>query len=377
MADHYLLAKVWRHHDNPLLTQIKEGDTLYVWDEDFSSFHLPFQDLSDPRTYLYRDHEKNLRSFEDSLPFSCKRVRTLDEIPSRKLKAYYFFDHYYYKALSKLSVEFISSHPNHFCSESLAKNAITAKNPFTDFRHKVEAKNVYQVSTLVSTHQSGEESKALQMLDEYFSDQKAHSYLDERNHFEASRAGTHFSIPLAQGLLSPKLILNKLRDFEAKNGDSKSSYWIRFELLWREFFYFSQIYSTASLYYPDGQQSAPLKDISLKAMLSELAREPLIKAMINELVATGMLSNRCRQIFASYVVHLNRFDWRYGAYLFQYFLKDYDASSNWGNWQYLAGVGRDPRGLRFFNLKTQTERYDPTGSYLSKWADKVDFLSYL
>ncbi|MCE3011801.1 MAG: DASH family cryptochrome, partial [Proteobacteria bacterium] len=67
----------------------------------------------------------------------------------------------------------------------------------------------------------------------------------------------------------------------------------------------------------------------------------------------------------------------YGAYLFQYFLKDYDPSSNWGNWQYLAGVGRDPRGLRFFNLQTQLERYNPDGSYLAQWGNQKDFLAHL
>ena len=31
-------------------------------------------------------------------------------------------------------------------------------------------------------------------------------------------------------------------------------------------------------------------------------------------------------------------------------LIDFDLSSNWGNWQYLAGVGVDPRGHRQFDL---------------------------
>lgn len=377
MADHYLLAKVWRWHDNPLITQVNEGDSLYLWDEDFSSYNLPFNDLSHPKSYFSRDHELNLKSFAETLSVPFKVIKNLEEVKNLEFKAYHFFDFYYLKALSQYKVQYIHPHPNHFCSESLAKTALTVKNPFTDFKHKVESKSVYKVSSLFSSQRSSQESEALQLLNDYFSDQKAHSYFDERNHFEASKAGTHFSIPLSQGLLSPKLILQKLREFEFKDGETKSSYWIRFELLWREFFYFSQIFSTSTIYYPDAQRGATLEKIALKPMLSELCREPLIKAMINELVATGTLSNRCRQIFASYFVHLGKYDWRYGAYLFQYFLKDYDASSNWGNWQYLAGVGRDPRGLRFFNLKTQTERYDPTGSYLSKWADKIDFLSYL
>ena len=38
---------------------------------------------------------------------------------------------------------------------------------------------------------------------------------------------------------------------------------------------------------------------------------------------------------------------------------------NWGNWQYIAGVGVDPRGGRHFNLQKQTQQYDPHGEYIS------------
>ncbi|HAS22410.1 MAG TPA: deoxyribodipyrimidine photolyase, partial [Idiomarina loihiensis] len=61
-------------------------------------------------------------------------------------------------------------------------------------------------------------------------------------------------------------------------------------------------------------------------------------------------------------------DWRYGAAYFEQQLIDYDVSSNWGNWQYLAGVGADPRGHRQFNLEKQTERYDPGNEFIERWA---------
>ena len=48
-------------------------------------------------------------------------------------------------------------------------------------------------------------------------------------------------------------------------------------------------------------------------------------------------------------------------------LVDYDVSSNWGNWQYLAGVGADPRGHRRFDLDKQARQYDPDGSYRRHW----------
>ena len=48
-----------------------------------------------------------------------------------------------------------------------------------------------------------------------------------------------------------------------------------------------------------------------------------------------------------------------------------DVASNWGNWQYLAGVGADPRGHRRFDLAKQTQTYDPKQLFIKHWgADK-------
>ena len=60
-------------------------------------------------------------------------------------------------------------------------------------------------------------------------------------------------------------------------------------------------------------------------------------------------------------------DWRYGAAYFEQQLLDYDVSCNWGNWQYIAGVGADVRGGRHFNLDKQTALYDPDHEFIDKW----------
>ena len=79
------------------------------------------------------------------------------------------------------------------------------------------------------------------------------------------------------------------------------------------------------------------------------------------------MSNRGRQLVASCLVHELNLDWRYGASWFEHSLLDYDVASNWGNWQYLAGVGCDPRGHRQFNLEKQTQMYDPNGEFRNRW----------
>ena len=44
-------------------------------------------------------------------------------------------------------------------------------------------------------------------------------------------------------------------------------------------------------------------------------------------------------------------DWRLGAEHFEEYLLDHDPASNWGNWNYVAGVGSDPREDRYFNVR--------------------------
>jgi deoxyribodipyrimidine photo-lyase len=88
---------------------------------------------------------------------------------------------------------------------------------------------------------------------------------------------------------------------------------------------------------------------------------------MSQLNAEGYMSNRGRQIVASCLVNELSLDWRFGAAYFAQKLIDYDFASNWGNWQYIAGVGTDPRGGRHFNLSKQRAVYDPNFTFINSW----------
>ena len=88
---------------------------------------------------------------------------------------------------------------------------------------------------------------------------------------------------------------------------------------------------------------------------------PFVDANMREIARTGYMSNRGRQNVASFLAKWLRLDWRWGASYFEHILVDYDVCSNWGNWQYVAGVGSDPRDRRFDVLR-QGEHYDPQGA---------------
>ena len=53
---------------------------------------------------------------------------------------------------------------------------------------------------------------------------------------------------------------------------------------------------------------------------------------MRELAATGLTSNRLRQIVAIYLLNDLAYDWRAGAAWFESQLVDFDVSSNQGNW---------------------------------------------
>jgi deoxyribodipyrimidine photo-lyase len=88
---------------------------------------------------------------------------------------------------------------------------------------------------------------------------------------------------------------------------------------------------------------------------------------MRELKQTGFMSNRGRQNVASYLIHELALDWRLGARWFEHCLIDYDVASNYGNWNYLAGTGHDPRTQRHFNIEKQTAMYDQDGRFQTLW----------
>jgi deoxyribodipyrimidine photo-lyase len=142
-------------------------------------------------------------------------------------------------------------------------------------------------------------------------------------------------------------------------------------LLWRDYFRLLHLKYGRLLYRASG-----LKGSSEPGHNSqEFARwcrgetgEPLIDAGMRELAATGFLSNRMRQIVASYLIFDLKGDWRAGAAWFEAQLVDYDVYSNQGNWLYIAGYGTDPRGGRRFNTAKQADEHDADGAYRALWA---------
>ena len=92
---------------------------------------------------------------------------------------------------------------------------------------------------------------------------------------------------------------------------------------------------------------------------------------MHELAQTGYMSNRGRQVTASFLAKELNINWLKGAEYFESMLIDYDVCSNYGNWMYVAGVGNDPREHRRFNVLKQAETYDSEGKYVKRWVPEL------
>lgn len=228
----------------------------------------------------------------------------------------------------------------------------------------------------------GGEDQALKHLDDYFNSDSPQSYKETRNTLflednthKTWANTTRFSPWLANGTLSVRVLLNRLRQYEKKVLANDSTYWIWFELLWREYFYWYGTQHGKKLFRYSGINGKNGRRCfygeRFERWKNGNTNHPIVNACMKQLNATGYMSNRGRQLVASCFIHELGLDWRYGASYFEQQLIDYDVTSNWGNWQYLAGVGADPRGSRKFNLEKQTQQYDPTGAFIAKWQGDV------
>ncbi|GKY91217.1 hypothetical protein MPSEU_000094300 [Mayamaea pseudoterrestris] len=221
----------------------------------------------------------------------------------------------------------------------------------------------------------GGESAALARLKEYVWDKDLlKDYFDTRNGMLGADYSSKFSPWLAHGCLSARRIAMECHDYEQQRVANKSTYWMIFELLWRDFCkFFARKYGDV-VFYPGGTAGKTdykwsTYENNFDAWKDGKTGYPLVDANMRELRATGFMSNRGRQNVASYLsIDLN-YDWRRGGDFFETYLLDYDVYSNWVNWCGAAGMmgGR----LNRFNIVKQSKDYDVNGDYVRHWLPEL------
>jgi len=238
----------------------------------------------------------------------------------------------------------------------------------------------------------GGETAALQRVHSYLWDSNAIAkYKQTRNGSLGNFYSTKFSMYLATGCISARTILHEIALYEEKrSGTTENTYWVLFELLWRDYFHLIMDKCGSDLFKVNGIQHNKKKtwnginytvptDLAAfqKGRLDHTTHKfeqwimgntgfPIIDAWMRELALTGFMSNRGRQNVASFLVFNLQVDWRCGAEYFEHILLDSDPGSNYGNWQTIAGVGVQARD-NIFNIIKQSHQYESAGNYMAAW----------
>ena len=235
----------------------------------------------------------------------------------------------------------------------------------------------FKTATKTAFPFAGGETAAFERLQTYFFEtKKVSNYKKTRNGLIGADYSTKFSPWLANGSLSAKTIYWKIKAYESEFGANQSTYWVVFELIWRDYFkyislkYTSKIFKIGGILKKNYHWNTDQKTI--QQWIQGETKNDFVNANMIELRETGFMSNRGRQNVASYFAKELLLDWRIGAAYFESMLIDYDVHSNYGNWMYVAGVGNDPRD-RKFNTQLQAERYDQNHKYRKLWLEKTLF----
>ena len=223
----------------------------------------------------------------------------------------------------------------------------------------------------------GGETAALERINHYLwgTDHVAR-YKETRNGLIGSDYSTKLSPWLAVGAISPRNVFDCVKRYENERTANQSTYWVIFELMWRDYFKFVSFKYGDSIFYLSGIMKK--KGLAWKQDMSVFDQwrygqtgVPFVDANMRELLHTGWMSNRGRQNVASFLVKDLGLDWRLGAEWFESLLLDHDVSSNYGNWNYSAGIGNDPRENRKFNMIKQALDYDPEGDFVRLWVPEL------
>lgn len=262
---------------------------------------------------------------------------------------------------------------NEFGTENLVYN-----KSFFDFKLKNDDVTLsslgfddFEVNQFSAFPFLGGETEGLKRLKSYFFETKNLSiYKETRNGLVGEDYSSKFSAWLALGSLSAVSVYHEIKKYEAEFGGNESTYWLIFELLWRDFFKYTSMQFRDKIFHKNGildqQYNFNSDQNAITDWMNGATNSDFINANMLEIKNTGWMSNRGRQNVASYFCKILKQDWRIGAAYFEEMLIDYDLHSNYGNWMYLAGVGNDTRS-RTFNAEKQAEQYDIDKKFRNLW----------
>ncbi|NND04860.1 MAG: DASH family cryptochrome [Saprospiraceae bacterium] len=177
---------------------------------------------------------------------------------------------------------------------------------------------------------------------------------------------------LSNGSLSPKKVYEAVCTRKDRRfGDDSTRFFN--VLMWRDFLRLMGKKHGDKIFQPGGTNGIVRQDLvedwsSFETWRKGQTGVPVIDACMRKLNSTGFISNRARKLVSSYLINDLSVSWLMGAEYFESVLIDYDPCSNYGNWNYAAGVDSDTYSEVVLNIGSQAKKLDPDASFTRKWA---------
>ena len=193
------------------------------------------------------------------------------------------------------------------------------------------------------------------------------SHYDELRNLPAVDGSTRLSPYIRFGIFSVREIYAKMKDNPV----------LLSEIIWREFWYHIAYYFpfTYQIEFQERRRSIDWKRDKSSYEWEMFQRGktgyPLVDAAIRQLIETNWMHNRLRMVVASFLTKNLGIDWRLGEKWFKKYLIDYDEAVNYGNWQWSASVGADPKPVRIFNPLLQSEKFDTECKFIKKYIPEL------
>ena len=164
----------------------------------------------------------------------------------------------------------------------------------------------------------------------------------------------------------------------ANAGSAGAAVWLS-ELIWRDFYaqimhHHPRVVTQAfkpeydNIQWEDDREAKKL----FKAWCDAQTGFPIVDAAMRQINTSGYMHNRLRMVVASFLVKDLGIDWRWGEAYFAKHLMDFDLASNNGGWQWASSSGCDAQPyFRIFNPTSQSERFDPKGSFIHRYLPEL------
>ncbi len=216
----------------------------------------------------------------------------------------------------------------------------------------------------------GGEDNGLHRLRYYtFESEYLTGYRWSRNGSLGMDYSSKFSPFLALGCISARTVYEAVQEYEKTIKKNQSTWWIVFELVWRDYFTFKGMKMGNSIFYSKGFKNKSIDfendPEKFKKWQEGKTGIPFIDAHMRQLNKTGYMSNRGRVNCASYFVKDLNIDWTWGAAYFESKLIDYDVSANWMNWHMQAFE------IYYTNPVHQSLKYR-ANEYIAKWIPELE-----